>query len=78
MYKESFNGNDGTTSRNGGDALGNSFSSTLYTSEDFGLKINEGSLSEPSFFSPDTKPHIDIYHSNRRLDLYLFHLSSRL
>jgi len=79
MYKESSNGNDGTISRNGGNALGNSFSSTFYTQEDFSLKINEGSLSEPSFFSPVfNKPHLDIYSSNRYLDTFLFHRSSFL
>lgn len=79
MYKESSNGNDGTTSRNGGNALGNSLSSTLYTQEDFSLKINEGSLTEPSFFSPVfSKPHLDIYSSNRYLDIFLFHRSTFL
>ena len=79
MYKESSNGNDGTISRNGGNALGNSFSSTLYTQEDFSFKINEGSLTEPSYFSPNfQKPHLDIYSSNRYLDTFLFHRSSFL
>lgn len=79
MYKESSNGNDGTTSRNGGNALGNSLSSALYTQEDFSLKINEGSVSEPSSFSPVfSKPHLDIYSSSRYLDTFLFHRSTFL
>lgn len=79
MYRESFNGNDGTFSRNGGNAGNNSGSSAYYTQEDFSLKINEGSLTEPSFFSPvKDKQHIDIYHSNRYLDTFLFHRSSFL
>ncbi len=79
MYKESFNGNDGTFFGNGGPTGSKYVSSTLYTQEDFSLKIKEGSLSEPSFFSPVfTKPHLDIYSSNRHLDNYLFHRSTWL
>lgn len=79
MYRESFNGNDGTYGRNGGNAGNNNVSSTFYTQEDFSLKINEGSISEPSFFSPvKVKPHLDIYSSNRYLDTFLFHRSTFL
>ncbi len=79
MYKESFNGNDGTFFGNGSTTGSKHVSSTLYTQEDFSLKINEGSLTEPSFFSPVfQKPHLDIYSSNRQLDWYLFTRSSWL
>lgn len=79
MYKESSNGNDGTTFGNGGTTGSQHVSSTFYTQEDFSLKINEGSISEPSFFSPVfKKPHLDIYSSNRYLDTFLFHRSSFL
>ncbi len=79
MYRESFNGNDGTYGRNGGNVNNNTGASTFYSQEDFSLKINEGSLSEPSYFSPIfSKPHLDIYSSNRYLDTFLFHRSTFL
>ncbi len=79
MFKESFNGNDGTFFSNGGTTGSKHVSSTLYSQEDYSLKINEGSLTEPSFFSPVfQKPHLDIYSSNRQLDWYLFTRSTWL
>lgn len=79
MNKEFFYGNDGGTGRNDGPFSGKHVPSTFYTQEDFSLKINEGSLSEPSFFSPVfSKPHLDIYSSNRYLDTFLFHRSTFL
>ena len=79
MYKESFNGNDGTFFGNGGTSSSKHVSSALYTQEDFSLKINEGSHTEPSSSSPTFhKPHLDIYSSNRQLDWYLFYRSSWL
>ena len=79
MNKEFVYGNDGSFSRNDGPSRSQHVSSAFYTQEDFSLKINEGSLSEPSFFSPHfNKPHLDIYSSNRYLDNFLFHRSSIL
>jgi hypothetical protein len=79
MNKEFTYGNDGSFSRNDGPSRSQYLSSTQYSQEDFGLKINEGSVSEPSYFSPHfNKPHLDIYSSNRYLDTFLFHRSSVL
>ena len=79
MNKEFTYGNDGSFGSNVGPSRSQYVSSTLYTQEDFGLKINEGSISEPSYFSPQfNKPHLDIYSSNRYLDTFLFHRSSYL
>lgn len=79
MNKEFFNGNNGNNHWDAGTSGGQHAHPTFYTQEDFGLKINEGSLTEPSFFSPVfSKPHLDIYSSNRYLDTFLFHRSTFL
>lgn len=79
MNKEFTYGNDGYTGRNDGTSRSQHFSSTFSTQENYSHKINEGSLSEPSYFSPNfKKPHLDIYSSNRYLDTFLFHRSSYL
>lgn len=79
MNKEFSYGNDGRSSSNDGPSRSQYLSSAFYTQEDFSLQINEGSLTEPSFFSPVfNKSHLDIYSSNRYLDTFLFHRSSFL
>lgn len=84
MNKEFTYGNDGSIGRNDGPSRSQYLSSAHYTQEDFGLQINEGSLSprggqRPSYFSPHfNKPHLDIYSSNRYLDTFLFHRSTFL
>ena len=72
MIKESFNGNDGLFIGNDGNALSKLVSSTLNTQEDLGrfFKIMEDFHAEPE--------ELTIHTSNRRLDSYLFHFSSKL
>lgn len=72
MDQEVLNGNVSLYSGNDGDAFGQPVSSA------FGPQKSQDQAQKVSVELVGQKTHLDLHRSNLRLDMYLFHQSSRL